>query len=105
MQFSRQLSVFRSALLLCALTGAGPAALLASAGSPSSLGLLAAGLAVGLIGLTMLPRHWKTLAPIEQYTDASSGSAEVPSLALIAAAWDPLLTALGMCMVARSTSA
>lgn len=60
---SRQLSGFPLALLLWGLTGAGLAALLASAGSPSSLGLLAAGLPVGLIGLTMPPRHWKAVAP------------------------------------------
>jgi O-antigen ligase len=81
MQFSRQLSGFPLAALLCAVPGAGLAALFASGGSPGSLGLLAAGLAVGLIGLTALPRHWKTVGPIEKYTDASSGSAEVPSLA------------------------
>lgn len=81
MQFPRQLSVFPSALLLSAPTGTGLPALFASAGSPSLLGLLGAGLAAGLIDLTMLPRHWKRVARIEESTDASSGGAEVPSLA------------------------
>ena len=38
--------------------------------------------AVGLIGLTMLPRCWKRVAPTEKYRDASAGCFEMPSVAI-----------------------